>query len=89
MVKWKKGGLWKFFFKCCQYIDSNIPAYIFYETILSEIVRIARSTLLLDDFIPRLGALIKRMLKQGADMWKMIHQCKKAMENNQPQDFRI
>ncbi len=65
------------------YIDSNIPAYIFYGTILSEIVRIARSTLLLDDLIPRLGALFKRMLTQGADMWKMIHQCKKAMENHQ------
>ena len=65
------------------YIDSNIPSYIFYGTILSEIVRIARSTLLLDDLIPRLGALFKRILTQGADMWKMIHQCKKAMENHQ------
>ena len=65
------------------YIDSNIPAYIFYGTILSEIVRIARSTLLLDDLIPRLVALFKRMLTQGADMWKMIHQCKKAMENHE------
>ena len=65
------------------YIDSNIPAYIFYGTILSEIVRIARSTLLLDDLIPRLVTLFKRMLTQGADMWKMIRQCKKAIENHQ------
>ena len=50
------------------YIDSNIPSYIFYGTILSEIVRIARSTLLLDDLIPGLGALFKRMPTQGADM---------------------
>ena len=65
------------------FIDSNIPAYIFYGTILSEIVRIARSTLLLDDLIPRLIALFKRMLTQGADMWKMIRQCKKAMEKHE------
>ena len=64
------------------YMDSNIPSYIFYGTILSEIVRIARSTLLLDDLIPRMIALLKRMLKQGADMWKIIRQCKKAMDNH-------
>ena len=65
------------------YIDSNIPSYIFYGTILSEIVRIARSTLLLDDLIPRLGALFKRMLIQGADRWKIICQCKKAMDKHE------
>ena len=64
------------------YMDSNIPSYIFYGTILSEIVRIARCTLLLDDLIPRISALLKRMLKQGADMWKIIRQCKKAMDNH-------
>ena len=64
------------------YIDSNIPSYIFYGTIMSEIIRIARSTLLLDDLIPRLGALFKRMLKQGADSWKILHQCKKAMDKH-------
>ena len=64
------------------YKDSNIPSYIFYGTIMSEIVRIARSTLLLDDFIPRLGALFKRMLIQGADSWKILCQCKKAIVNH-------
>ena len=62
--------------------SSNIPSYIFYGTIMSEIVRIARSTLLLDDLIPRMIALLKRMLKQGADMWKIIRQCKKAMDKH-------
>ena len=64
------------------YIDCNIPSYIFYGTIMSEIIRIARSTLLLDDLIPRLGALFKRMLKQGAESWKMLRQCKKAMDKH-------
>ena len=39
-------------------------------------------TLLLDDLIPRMIALLKRMLKQGADMWKIIRQCKKAMDKH-------
>ena len=65
---------------CMPYMDSNIPSYIFYGTIRSEIIRIARSTLLLDDLIPRLGALFKRMLKQGANSWKILYQCKKAMD---------
>ena len=64
------------------YRGNNIPSYIFYGTILSEIVRIARSTLLLDDLVPRVGALLKRMLKQGADMEKLIRQCKKAIEKH-------
>ena len=37
---------------------------------MSEIIRIARCTLLLDDPIPRLGAMFKKMLKQGADSCK-------------------
>ena len=67
---------------CMPYIDSNIPSYIFYGTIMSEIIRIARCTLLLDDLIPRLGALCKRMLNQGADSWKILRQCKKAMDKH-------
>ena len=61
---------------------SNIPSYIFYGTILSEIIRIARSTLHLDDLIPRLGTFFKRMLNQGADRQKILHQCKKALKKH-------
>ena len=64
------------------YIDSNIPSSTFYGTIISEIVRIARSTLLLDDLVPRLGALFKIMLNQRADSWKILRQCKKAIVNH-------
>ena len=64
------------------YIDSNIPSYVFYGRIMSEIIRIARCTLLLDDLIPRLGTLYKRMLTQGADSWKILRQCKKAMDKH-------
>ena len=62
--------------------SSNIPSYIFYGTIMSEIIRIARSTLLLDDLIPRMDALFKRMLNQGADRQKIVNQYKKAILNH-------
>ena len=48
---------------------------------MSEIMRIARSTLFLDDLVSRIGALVIRMLNQGADWWKILHQCKKAIRN--------
>ena len=32
--------------------------------------------------VGRLGALFKRMLKQGADSWKILRQCKKAMDKH-------
>ena len=40
---------------------------------MSEIIRIARSALLLDDLVPRIGALVIRRLNQGADRWKILH----------------
>ena len=49
---------------------------------MSEMIRIARCTLLLDDLIPRLVTLFKRVLKQGADNWKILRQCKKAMDKH-------
>ena len=47
-----------------------------------QLVYIARSTLLLDDLVPRIGALIIRMLNQGADRCKILHQCRKAIRNH-------
>merc|ERR1711895_228325 len=61
---------------------SNIPSYIFYGTIRSEIIRLARSTLLLDDFILRVSALFKRMMNQGADRLKMLQHYTRACVNH-------
>ena len=61
---------------------SNIPSYIFYGTIRSEIIRIARSTLLLEDFVPKIAALFKRMQSQGADRLKMLQQYDRACINH-------
>ena len=39
------------------------------------------STLCIDDLTPRIAALFKRMLIQGADRKKILHQCNKAITN--------
>ena len=49
---------------------------------MSEIIRIVRSILLLDDLVPRIGALFKRMLNQGADRQTVVNQYKKAIINH-------
>ena len=50
------------------YLSSNIPYNIFYNTILSEILRIARCSLLYPDFLYRAKELCRRMKHQGADI---------------------
>ena len=50
------------------YLSSNIPYNIFYNTILSEILRIARCSLLYEDFLFKARKLCQRMRNQGADV---------------------
>lgn len=47
------------------HIDSNFSRTIFYSTIKSEVLRIACSTLFLDDFIPKSKVLLNCMKSQG------------------------
>ena len=47
-------------------VSGNIPFHIFYGSIMSEILRIARSTLHYGDFIPRTTNLFERVINQGA-----------------------
>ena len=49
------------------YITSNIPQSIFYSALVGEFLRIARSTLKFEDFVPKAKELIERMRKQGAE----------------------
>ena len=65
------------------YISSNIPYNIFYNTILSEILRIARCSLLYEDFYSRRENFVsgwgtrEQMLflerLRCSDSWKSIH----------------
>ena len=50
------------------YLSSNIPYNIFYNTILSEMLRIARCSLLYKDFLIKARELCQRMIRQGAEV---------------------
>ena len=53
-------------------LSGNLPQNIFYSAIGSELLRIARATLLYEDFKYKAIDLTTRMLKQGASSDKMI-----------------
>ena len=59
--------------------NSNIPSNIFYSSILSEFLRLARTTLKFQDFFPRVTGLAERMINQGGNCHKILRQFKKAM----------
>ena len=62
-----KRDKFSFFIVRMQHFESNIPSAIFYGSIFSEFVRIARCTLKLEPFLPRASELYSRMLSQGAN----------------------
>ena len=67
--------------------SSNIPAYIFYGSVLSEYLRIARATLRFIDFIPKIVTFVSRMIRQGGKISKIFKQLNKAM-NRHSETFR-
>ena len=68
-------------------LASNIPLHVFYGTIMSEFLRIARCTLLFSDFFPKASALCKRMIQQGGCKSMMLRQIRKAMSRH-PEPFK-
>ena len=60
-------------------LNGNIPSHVFYGSVMSEFLRIARSTLLYSDFIPSAISLFKRMLKQGGSEGALLNQIKRAL----------
>ena len=68
-------------------LSGNIPSYVFYGSIMSEFLRIARCMLLLSDFIPRANTLYKRMVNQGGSESKVLRQIRKAMSRH-PEPFK-
>ena len=61
-----------FFIVRMPHLGSNIPSSVFNGSIFSEFLRIARCTLLLNDFTPRASELYQRMKTLGATD-KMLH----------------
>ena len=63
-------------------LSGNIPSHIFYGSVFSEFLRIARATLRYADFIPKAKELIKRMLQQGAKLSTILRQIDKLMDKH-------
>ena len=68
------------------YVSSNIPESIFYSAMVGEFLRIARSTLLFADFLPKTRELIHRLNNQGAKKHISIRHLRKIVERH-PDDF--
>ena len=62
------------------HFESNIPSTIFYGSIFSEFLHIARCTLKLEHFLPRALELCSRMLSQGSNQSYMNKQILKGFQ---------
>ena len=68
-------------------LSGNLPSFIFYGSIMSEFLRIARCTRLISDFLPRAKSLVNRMVSQGGNKPLILKQIKKAVSRH-PEPFR-
>ena len=65
------------------YTSGNIPVNIFYSALVGEFLRIARSTLLYEDFLPKASELIRRLNNQGAKRHISSRNLRKVMHRHQ------
>ena len=63
-------------------LSGNIPDHVFYGSVMSEFLRIARTTLFYRDFPPKARDLFRRMVNQNEDKYKLLFQLKKAIINH-------
>ena len=68
------------------YVSSNIPESIFYSAMVGEFLRIARSTLFFNDFLPKTRELIHRLNNQGAKQHISTRHLRKIIQRH-PEDF--
>ena len=63
-------------------LSGNLPAFIFYGSIMSEFLRIARCTRLIEDFFPNAKMLCEKMVSQGGSKNAVLKQIKKAIDRH-------
>ena len=68
-------------------LSGNIPSHVFYGSIMSEFLRIARCTLMYSDFLSSAISLFKRMVSQGGSTEKVLLQIRRAVIRH-PEPFR-
>ena len=64
------------------YTSSNIPETIFYSAMVGEFLRIAHSTLLYKDFLPKATELVRRLNNQGAARHTSSRNIRKIMHRH-------
>ena len=62
------------------YLSSNIPSSIFHGSLYSELLTIARCTLLFPAFTPRTSKLYNKMVLQGSNTKQLQNHAKKMFE---------
>ena len=75
-----------FFIVRMPHMSSNIPQSIFYSALVGEFLRIGRSTLRFEDFLPKAKELLDRMIAQGAKSSVSNKMILKIMSKH-PEDF--
>ena len=65
------------------HLSSNIPSAFFYRSIFSELLQIARWTLIINDFMSRVSHLISKMIAQCENRKTVTNQIKKAFHRCQ------
>ena len=75
-----KRDAFPFFIVRMPHLSSNIPSSIFYGSVFSEFLRIARCSLLLDDFVNKASSLYQRMVSQGGKPNSIKKQLEKAFQ---------
>ena len=68
-------------------LNGNITSHVFYGSFMSEILRIARASLLYEDFLVKFKELIRRILNQGASSPVLMKQINKVVSNH-PEAFQ-
>ena len=69
------------------HLDSNLPKNIFYSAIKGEFLRIAQSTLLLNDLILKCKELLTRMKLQGSRFFATKRSLRKVITTH-PHNFQ-
>ena len=75
-----KRSKFSFFIVRMPYLVSNFPSSIFYESIFSEFLRIARCALRLTHFVPMGSHLYARMITQGGNKAIILRQIKQVFQ---------
>ena len=64
------------------HMESNIPKSTFYSALMGEFLRIGRSSLLFQDFLPRAKQLLQRMRVQGSNEMQTKNALSKLIRNH-------